>query len=32
MAFDLSVTEGMLYVTLGQELHAGPVTAHRLAG
>jgi uncharacterized protein YaeQ len=31
-AFDLSVTDGMLYLTIGGELISGPVTAHRLAG
>ncbi len=30
MAFELSVTDGMLYLTLGQDLLSGPVTAHRL--
>ena len=30
MAFDLSVTEGVLYLTLGQELLSGPLAAHRL--
>ena len=30
MAFDLSVTDGVLYLTLGGELLSGPVTAHRL--
>lgn len=30
-AFDLSVTDGMLYLTLGGELLSGPVTTHRLA-
>ena len=30
MAFDLSVADGVLYLTLGQELLSGPVTAHRL--
>jgi uncharacterized protein YaeQ len=30
MAFDLSVTDGMLYLTLGKELLSGPVTARRL--
>lgn len=32
MAFDLSVADGVLYLTLGGELLTGPVTAHRLAG
>ena len=32
MAFDLSVTDGVLYLTLGAELLTGTVTAHRLAG
>jgi uncharacterized protein YaeQ len=32
MAFDLTVTDGTLYLTLGGELHSGPLTAHRLAG
>ena len=32
MAFDLSVADGVLYLTLGEELFTGPVTAHRLAG
>ena len=32
MAFDLSVTGGMLYLTIGQELLSGEVRAHRLAG
>ena len=31
MAFDLSVTDGVLYLTLGPELLSGPVTAHRLS-
>jgi hypothetical protein len=31
MAFDLSVADGVLYLTLGEELFTGPVTAHRLA-
>ena len=31
MVFDLSVTDAMLYLTLGQELLTGPVTARRLA-
>ena len=31
MAFDLSVADGVLYLTLGGELLSGPVTAHRLA-
>ena len=31
MAFDLSVTDGMLYLTLGKELLSGAVTPHRLA-
>ena len=31
MAFDLSVTDGVLYLTLGDELLSGPVNAHRLA-
>jgi len=30
MTFDLSVTDGMLYLTLGETLLSGPVTAHRL--
>lgn len=30
MAFDLSVTDGTLYLTLGEELLSGAVTAHRL--
>ncbi len=30
MTFDLTVTGGMLYLTLGQELLSGPVTSHRL--
>lgn len=30
MAFDLSVTGEMLYLTLAGELFSGPVTAHRL--
>jgi uncharacterized protein YaeQ len=30
LTFDLSVTGGVLYLTLGQQLHSGPVTAHRL--
>ncbi len=30
MAFDLSVTDGMLYLTLGQEMLSGPVTSHRV--
>ena len=29
-AFDLSVTDGVLYMTLGGELFSGPVTVHRL--
>lgn len=29
-AFELSVTDGTLYLTLGGELLSGPVTAHRL--
>ncbi len=32
MAFDLSVADGMLYLTLGADLLTGPVTAHRLGG
>ncbi len=32
MAFDLTVTAGTLYLTLGDELLSGAVTAHRLAG
>ena len=32
MTLDLSVTDGMLYLTLGDTLLSGPVTAHRLAG
>ena len=32
MAFDLSVSDGELYLTLGKELLTGAVTAHRLAG
>lgn len=32
MAFDLSVADGMLYLTLGGESFAGPVRTHRLAG
>ncbi len=31
MAFELSVTQGVLYLTVGQELLFGPVTTHRLA-
>ncbi len=31
MAFDLSVADGMLYLTLGDELLSGAVTSHRLA-
>lgn len=31
MALDLSVTDGVLYVTVGEELLTGLVTAHRLA-
>jgi uncharacterized protein YaeQ len=30
MAFELSVTDGVLYLTLEGELLSGPVTAHRL--
>ena len=30
MAFDLTVTDGVLYLTLGTELLSGAVTAHRL--
>jgi len=30
MAFDLSVADGTLYLTLGGELFTGPVTTHRL--
>ena len=32
MAFDLSVTDGMLYLTIGGELLSGTLTTHRLAG
>ena len=32
MAFDLSVTDGMLYLTIGGELLSGELKAHRLAG
>jgi uncharacterized protein YaeQ len=31
VAFDLSVTDGMLYLTIGKELFSGEVKAHRLA-
>lgn len=31
MAFDLSVSEGILYLTLGDQLLSGPVATHRLA-
>jgi uncharacterized protein YaeQ len=31
LSFELSFTNGVLYLTLGQELLSGPVTAHRLA-
>jgi uncharacterized protein YaeQ len=31
MAFDLSVTGDMLYLTLGEDSFSGPLTAHRLA-
>ncbi len=31
MAFDLSMSDGVLYVTLGRELLSGHVSAHRLA-
>lgn len=31
-AFDLSVTNGTLYLTLGEELFSGAVTTHRLIG
>jgi uncharacterized protein YaeQ len=31
LAFELSFSNGVLYLTLGQELLSGPVTAHRLA-
>ncbi len=30
MAFDLSVTGDVLYLTLGEDLFSGPLTAHRL--
>lgn len=30
--FDLSVSDGTLYLTIGEELISGPVTTHRLAG
>ena len=30
MAFDLAVTDGVLYLTLGKDLLTGPVTTHRL--
>lgn len=30
LAFELSVTSGVLYLTIGQELLSGPVTSHRL--
>lgn len=30
MGFDLSVTDAVLYLTLGEESFAGPLTAHRL--
>ena len=32
MAFDLSVTDGMLYLTIGEELLSGVLKTHRLAG
>ena len=32
MAFDLSVADSVLYLTLDGELLSGPVTAHRIAG
>ncbi len=32
MAFDLSVTDGMLYLTIGDELLSGAVATHRLEG
>ena len=32
MAFELSVADGVLYLTLNGELLSGPVTAHRLGG
>jgi uncharacterized protein YaeQ len=31
-AFELSVADGMLYLTIGGELLSGPLKAHRLAG
>ena len=31
MAFELSVSDGVIYLTVGGELLSGPVTAHRLA-
>jgi uncharacterized protein YaeQ len=32
MAFDLSVSDGVIYATIGGELVSGPVTTHRLEG
>jgi hypothetical protein len=32
MAFELSVSDGMLYVTIGGELLSGSLRTHRLAG
>jgi uncharacterized protein YaeQ len=32
MALDLSVTEGMLYLTIGKDLRSGEVKTHRLEG
>ena len=32
MAFDMSVTDGLLYLTIGEELISGALTTHRLAG
>jgi uncharacterized protein YaeQ len=32
MSIDLSVTDGMLYLTIGQELISGALETHRLAG
>jgi uncharacterized protein YaeQ len=32
MAFELSVADGMLYVTIGEELFTGALRSHRLAG
>src|SRR5258706_12632248 len=32
MAFDVSVTDGTLYLTIGEELLSGEVKTHRLAG